>query len=108
MYKAYVKEKELLETYENEYGFGAYQINPYGKIFDIGDFYIKPEYRTGVKSTKLFDELVDIAIKNSCKKITCCVDTNQALPEPSLHIVLRLKFKFSHIHDGVIYFYKNI
>ncbi len=108
MYKAYVKEKENLITHESEVGFGAYRINKFGKFFEIGDFYIKPEHRNGRESTKLFNELVKIAKENGCTKITCCVETYTENPEASLFVILRHGFKFSHIRDEVIYFYKNI
>jgi len=108
MYASYVKEKEGFETLMTEHGFAAYHINKIAKILDIGDFYIKPESRNGFKSTKLFNEVVDLAKKNECKKITCCVETYLQKPEASMYVVLRNKFKFSHINDGVIYFYKNI
>lgn len=108
MYNAYVKEKESLETLTTEAGFAAYNINKVAKILDIGDFYIKPEFRNGLKSTELFNKVKDLARENGLKKITCCVITQHNKPEESLYVVLRHKFKFSHIMDGVIYFYQNI
>ena len=108
MYSEYVKEKEGLETLMTEVGFGAYQVSSVAKIFEIGDFYIKPEFRNGVKSVKFFNELVQKAKELKCNQVVCCVDTNQKNPEMSLHAVLRVGFKIKSINSGIIYFYKYI
>ena len=108
MYAAYVKEKEGLETLANDVGFAYYKVSSIAKIFDVSDFYIKPEFRNGLKSVKLFNELVKLAKEKGCDKITCCVVTYHQNPEASMYAVLRVGYKISHINDGIIYFYKNI
>ena len=108
MYSAYVKEKERLETLSTEVGFAAYRINKVANILDIGDFYIKPEFRNGFKSTELFTKVKELAKESGVNRITCCVVTTHNNPEDSMYAVLRHKFKISHMGDGVIYFYQNI
>jgi N-acetylglutamate synthase-like GNAT family acetyltransferase len=108
MYRDYVKEKESLETLQTDVGFAAYRICPITKIMDIGDFYIKPECRTGLESTRLFNKVKEVAKDKGVNRITCCVVTTHQNPEQSLYVVVRHKFKISHVHDGVIYFYQNI
>lgn len=108
MYKAYVKEKGNLDTYETEYGFGAYTINKIEKSMDIGDFYIKPEYRNGKYSTRLFSELKEIAKDKDCKKIICNADLTHINPEESIYAIIRHGFKYSHFFNQVIYFYMEI
>lgn len=108
MYAAYVKEKEGLETLQTEVGFGAYSVSSVAKIFEIGDFYIKPEFRNGIKSVRLFKDLLDKAKELGCDKVTCCVETSLLKPEASMYVILRVGFKFSHIYGDIIYFYQNI
>jgi len=109
MYKDYVKEKESLETYENEHGFCAFNISSVARIMDIGDFYVKPEHRKdNVKSESLFNEIVDLAREKGCKKITACVDITQNNTELSVGALLKVKFRISHLDEENIYFYQNI
>lgn len=108
MYNAYVKEKEKLDVLETETGFAAYFISEFSKTLEIGDFYVKPEFRNGRKSTLLLNKVIELAKEKKCKRITCCVELNLEKPEASLYGVLRHKFKYSHVLNDVIYFYQNI
>lgn len=108
MYADYLKETEGYETVENEYGFVTYNISKITKILDVGDIYIKSSERNGVAFSKVYDFIRDLGVKENCVRITCNVLTYQSNPERAMYMMLRKKFKYSHFHDGVIYFYKNI
>lgn len=108
MYNAYVKEKENLDIIDNEHGFAAYQISKYSKTLDIGDFYVKPESRNGIKAIALFQKIEELAKEKGCNKISCCVILSQLKPEDSLAGVLRVKFKYSHTNNDTMYFYKKL
>lgn len=108
MYKAYVKEKENLDVFECEFGFAAYNINHLAKEMEIGDFYIKPEFRNGVYASKLYKSLIELAKQNDCKKLFCCVVLNAPKCEDSMFLILRHRFKFSHVTNQLIYFYLDL
>lgn len=108
MYKAYFKETENLETYENEAGMFGYTICDFSKTIDIGYVYINQEYRNGVHYSNLFKDMIKIATDRKCKRVSCCVITSNHKPETPMYMLLRHKFKFSHITGDVIYFYLDI
>ena len=108
MFDSYLKEKENLDTYTNDHGFAAYNVNKISKIMDIGDFYIKPEHRNNINSVNLFNEIVELAKTKKCTKVTAMVDTTQTKVELSLKALLKVNFKLSHLDGEAIYFYQNI
>ena len=107
MYSDYMKEKESLETYENEYGFITYK-----KVKDvcyIGDFYVKPQYRGKRHTTDIANKVEEIAKGMGCNMMLAEVDTQDNNPEQGMYVQLRHGYKFSHIHNNsIIYFYKRI
>jgi len=108
MYKDYIREKIGYESYENETGFALYKANPVTKIMDVADFYIKPEYRVKHYAKDFFLGLVKLAKENGCNKFTGGVCVSHKDPEVSLKALLRVRFKISHIHEDMIYFYQYV
>lgn len=90
MWKAYVKERENLDTYENEHGFITYEIHD-GLCF-MSDIYVKPEFRNSTAAFKLWKAVKNIAIDAGCALIRGQVDASTPGHEQSLNFMLRLGF----------------
>jgi GNAT superfamily N-acetyltransferase len=90
MWKDYIKERENLDTYENEKGFLTYEIN-HGVCF-MSDIYVKPEYRNTSAAFKLYMAVKNIAIDEGCTGIRGQVDRSLPGWEKSLQLMERLGF----------------
>jgi len=108
LYSQYVKEREGLDTVENENGFCTYKIGD-GWVF-IQDIFVTPNQRFSKTATDMADEVVDLALKNGAKVLYSHVDTNALNWEQSIKFIQKYgcnAIKFDK-DTGLIYFQKKI
>lgn len=73
-YKAYIKERENLELYEDDNGFFTYKVEE--GVFFISDLFVLPEYRNSGVGEKYARKIEDFAKEHGCEILVCttCLD----------------------------------
>lgn len=102
----YAKERENMETLENEWGFLTYKVLP--EEYRIFDIYVLPEHRKSGLAAKMADQVASLAIQNGCKILTGSVDTYANGATSSVKVLLAYGFKVLRTEGAMIYFMKEI
>ncbi len=73
-YAQYIKERENLDCYEDEYGFFTYKKED--GVFLVSDLFVLPEYRNKGIGEKYAKKIDDFAKEHGCDIIVCttCLD----------------------------------
>lgn len=103
-----IKDKYNLETYEDEHGFFSFSA---GNEFLITEFYIKPESRGPKQIYKKYLEVMyqkarDLGFKEL--SVSVYMQAKNGLAEATLFLMLREKFKLSHLQNGLIFLKKAV
>lgn len=101
MWKDYIKERENLDTYENETGFLTYEIHD-GICF-MSDIYVKPEHRGTSAGYKLYLAVKNIAIDSGCTSIRGQIDATTPNWQLSYNLMMRLGFKPYSAQENLTY-----
>lgn len=100
LFADYIKEREGLDTIENEHGFLSFRIiNDVCYVRDL--FVTKPERGRGYARV-LYGQLLRVARDSQCKKISCFVDCRAPNAAESLAVILTGDFKVVAAEDGLI------
>ena len=91
MWKAYLKERENLETFENETGFLTFEISN-GLCF-LSDIYVRPEFRGTRAAYKLYKAVWEIAVSEGCTILRGMVDESTPGAAESFELMKRLGFE---------------
>lgn len=106
MLSRYLKERQNVDTIQNEYGFATYQIN--ADSCYIIDIWVNPEFRNKNIASQIADEITDIAKKNGCLYIlgSICPEANNSTD--SLKVLLAYGMKLMSIQGNLIFFKKEL
>lgn len=102
----YIKERENLDSIEDDSGFATFSIN--GEECYIRDIWTDPKYRQLNLASKLADKIVEIAKSKGCKYIigTVCPTANNSTA--SLQVLLGYNMTLIKSIDNLIIFRKDI
>lgn len=94
LYSQYIKEREGIETFENEKGFFTYEICSDENVMHICDMYLLPEFRSSGEFKSFLSIISEIAYKNEVEKMLFKVDisTNGSEYIAKVHLKLGMKF----------------
>jgi GNAT superfamily N-acetyltransferase len=75
-YALYIKEREGLDTYEDEKGFFTYEVE--NEAFVVHDLFVLPEFREKGNGNQYARKIEELARENNCKMLACftCIDAN--------------------------------
>lgn len=102
----YAKEREGMETIEEDHGFITYKALP--EEYRIFDIYVLPEHRKSGLASRMADQVVSLAKQNGCKIITGSVDTRANGATSSVKVLLAYGFKVLRTEGTMIYFLKEV
>ena len=107
MFRDYIREKYSYEQpLELEEGFAFYRIA--GEYLNIGELYIRPEFRGRRNFIKFGDAMKSIALKNNCKFMVCQTELTGAKDENSIIAILGYGFKVIGVKEGDAYSHSRI
>ena len=106
LYAQYIKEREDIETIEDEFGFITYKV--VGEELLIKEIYVVPEHRMSFATVKLAREITDIAKIFNCKYLSCTVCPSALNATKSLKAILSYGFKLIRNHGDLIVLAKEI
>lgn len=107
LYADYIKEREGKHILETDKGFATYFLYDNGECY-IQDIYIAPDFRKTGLSTKMVDEIVEIAKENKCHTLlgSICIDDKNATV--NMKIWLNYGFCINKIVGPLIFLKKDI
>jgi ribosomal protein S18 acetylase RimI-like enzyme len=107
----YSKEREGLDTIEEENGFLTYRALPSEESpqeYRIYDLYVRPEFRKSGLASQMADRVVSLAKQNGCKILTGSVDTRANGATVSVKVLLSYGFKVLRTEGPMIYFVMEV
>lgn len=107
LYAMYIKERENKEIIESDKGFVTYKFFDNGECY-IQDIYVIPSERKTGLSTKMTDEVAQIAKEKGCNALlgSICIDDKAA--SKNMQIWLNYGFKIHKNMGPMIYLRKDI
>ena len=105
MYAQLMFEKFGVYTFETEKGFFTYHV---GKVFYVEEIFIKPEFRGGNVTEQFISEIDSLAMKHGHKEIIGSVNIRAHGCSKSAYLLLKNKYRISHIGGDLIYFKRTI
>lgn len=108
LYGQYIEEVAGKQIIETEFGFATFYIIPNSTACYIEDIYVVPEHRETSIGTDFEREVTNWAKQNGCTELIASVNTKIKTPERSMAVILKRKFKFSHVSGDMIFFAKDI
>jgi len=102
----YRKEREGIETIENEHGFITYKLFP--EECYVIDIYVRPEDRRTRIGSMMADSVVKIAKEKGCKILTGSIDTRLISCTQSAKALLAYGFRFLRNDGPTTYFFKEV
>ena len=102
----YLKERENVDSVENQYGFATYIIS--GEECYVKDIYIFPAFRNKTQASELANKIAVIAKSEGCKYLTgsVCPEANNSTE--SLLVLVGYGMKLHSSRDNLIIFKKDI
>jgi GNAT superfamily N-acetyltransferase len=107
-YADYIKERDGLETYENEYGFMTYSFLPDVGAVYLAEIYVVPEKRNTAAAFRLFQRLCNIAKADGYFKVLGSVDETTVNYEYSEKLMKKLGWAFYKKVGHVTYYIGKI
>ncbi len=105
-FASYKKEREGVETVEDQHGFATYKFVEDGVY--IEDLYVVPEKRESKLASKYADKVVAIAREKGYTKLFGSVCYSDPNATTNLHVLLGYGFNLLHGNKDMIYFVKEI
>jgi GNAT superfamily N-acetyltransferase len=102
----YAKEREDIDTIENEHGFLTYKAYP--DEYRIFDLYVTPDSRQSGFASEMADRVASLALENGCKILTGSVDTRANGATTSVKVLLSYGFKVLRTDGSMIHFIKEL
>lgn len=106
LYAKYLTERNNTNILENETGFVAYIIN--NSDCFIADMFINKENRASGKARALICQLEEIALKNSCEKITGNIHLWDSGASNTLLAALNIGFNIIRADQNILLISKKI
>lgn len=106
LFAEYIKEREGLDTIENENGFISFAIR--SDLCFVRDLFIKKTARQLGYARMLYGQLLRLARDAKCSKLVCHVDTRAQNAAHSLEIILSRGFHVADAQGGVITLEKEL
>lgn len=106
MYFDYIKERQGLDHYKNDFGFFAYEIKD--KEFYLAEMYIKPEHRGTSAVFDLYKKMEEIAKENSCNLISANIYLNDTGFHRTLKCAFNFLFTIVNAHNGCVTIVKKL
>lgn len=107
-YAQYIKERDGLETYENDYGFMTYSFFPDIQAVYLAEIYVIPEKRNTPAAFRLFQRLCNLAKAEGYSKILGSVDETTANSDYSEKLMKKLGWIFYRKVGHVTYYIGKI
>jgi len=104
----YCKEKEGMETVENENGFLSYKIFDKTKECFIAEFYVRPEARASHLAKDLLIEVSKIGKSKGCVDLTVQISTEHKNIDRMLRAYIVNGFKFYKADTSRLCFIKEL
>jgi len=100
LFSEYYLERLGVDTFENKEGFIVYHVEK-EELF-IKEYYICKESRKANTHNFFDDKMVEIAMQNKCKYLSCGVSLRTLTANHALQFIMRRGFKLSSANDDYI------
>lgn len=107
-YADYIKEREGLETYENEYGFVTYTFLPEIGAVYLAEIYVVPQKRNTSVAYRLYQRVCSLAKAEGYNNMLGSVDETTANYQLSENFMKRLGWNFYKKVGHVTYYIGKI
>jgi GNAT superfamily N-acetyltransferase len=106
LYGQYLKERENIDIFEVEQGFGSYMIE--GEQCYIRDIFVTKEHRKAALATYIADEITKIARAAGCTYLTGTVVPSAAGANTSMKVLIGYGMSLHSSTNDLIVFKKDI
>ncbi len=106
MYAQYIKEREDVDTYEDERGFFTYQVS--NDSFHVVDLFILPKFRNNGVGKEYSDKIEELAKESNCKQTFCSTCTQALNWKQSNKYILSNNYKKIKEVGVMVYYIKEL